>query len=214
MTLDSAGPVENPRDGCEPHPWEQQPGEPPDLYGWFQVYLTLPLPRRLVHVARIANMNQGASWLSKIARQWRWVERAEALDAERTQRLAVQSEPRNRLLRDVAFKAHYQGLHVTGRALDNAALGEMDRDESRRYLSALFQHQRGLLRLIARQNEQSGEIEFDEEWLQELVDARAQQIHTEWAQSLGQRFDAIRKAMAAKEAANGAQAGKQEEIHE
>ena len=166
------------KDDHTPKPWEQLPDEPPDHFGWFQVYLTLPVPRHLVRVAQIVGMNTRSSWISKIARRWRWVERAEALDAERAQRLVVQSELRNRLLKDVAFKAQFQGIHDTNRALGSAAIGEMDRDEARQYLSALFQHQRGLLRMIARQNE-IGEVEIDEERLEQLVEERATEIHME-----------------------------------
>ena len=166
------------KDDHTPNPWEQLPDEPPDHFGWFQVYLTLPVPRHLVRVAQIVGMNTRSSWISKIARRWRWVERAEALDAERAQRLVVQSELRNRVLKDVAFKAQFQGMHDTNRALGNAAIGEMDRDEARQYLGALFQHQRGLLKMIARQNE-IGEVEIDEERLEQLVEERATEIHME-----------------------------------
>ena len=170
--------LDSSKDDHTPKPWEQLPEEPPDHFGWFQVYLTLPVPRHLVRVAQIVGMNTRSSWISKIARRWRWLERAEALDAERAQRLVVQSELRNRLLKDVAFKAQFQGMHDTNRALGNAAIGEMDRDEARQYLSALFQHQRGLLRMIARQNE-IGEVEIDEERLEQLVEERATEIHKE-----------------------------------
>ena len=170
--------VASSKDDHTPKPWKQLPQEPSDHFGWFQIYLTLPVPRHLVRVAQIVGMNPRSSWISKIARRWRWVDRAEALDAERAQRLVVQSELRNRLLKDVAFKAQFQGLHDTNRALSSAAIGEMDRDESRQYLSALFQHQRGLLRMIARQNE-IGEVEIDEERLEQLVEERAREIHME-----------------------------------
>lgn len=170
--------VDGNSDDRTPKPWEQLPQEPPDHFGWFQIYLTLPVPRHLVRVAQIVGMNPRSSWISKIARKWRWIERAEALDAERAQRLVVQSELRNRLLKDVAFKAQFQGLHDTNRALGSAAIGEMDRDEARQYLSPLFQHQRGLLRMIARQNE-IGEVEIDEERLERLVEERAREIDME-----------------------------------
>ena len=170
--------VHSSKDDHTPNPWEQLPEEPPDHFGWFQVYLTLPVPRHLVRVAQIVGMNTRSSWISKIARRWHWLERAEALDAERAQRLVVQSELRNRVLKDVAFKAQFQGMHDTNRALGNAAIGEMDRDEARQYLSALFQHQRGLLKMIARQNE-IGEVEIDEARLEQLVEERATEIHME-----------------------------------
>jgi len=179
MKQNSVLPEEDPQDGHEPKPWEQQPGEPLDYYGWFKVYLTLPLPRSLVRVAQFANMNPRSGWISKIARKWGWKERAAAFDADDAQRFAVLSEQRSQLLKDVAFNAQYQGLHLTGRALDNAAIGEMARDEARRYLSALFQHQRGLLRLLTPRKEKTGKIKINEKKLEGLVMDRAIEIRGE-----------------------------------
>lgn len=179
MTYSSVVPDENPQDGHDSKPWEQQPGEPPDHFGWFNVYLILPLPRRIAHVAAFANMNPRSGWLSKLARKWRWKERAEAFDAERAQSLAVLSEQRSQLLKDVAFNAQFQGLHLTGRALENAAIGEMDRDEARRSLSALFQRQRGLLRLTTPRKKKTGKIKINEKKLEGLVMNRAIEIREE-----------------------------------
>ena len=179
MKQNSVVPEEDPQDGHEPKPWERQPGEPLDYYGWFKVYLTLPLPRSLVRVAQFANMNPRSGWISKIARKWGWKERAAAFDADDAQRFAVQSELRSQLLKDVAFNAQYQGLHLTGRALDNAAIGEMARDEARQYLSALFQHQRGLLRLLTPRKEKTGKIKINEKQLEGLVMDRAIEIRGE-----------------------------------
>ncbi|MDE0182642.1 MAG: hypothetical protein OXL39_14935 [Caldilineaceae bacterium] len=179
MKQNSVLPEENPQDGHEPKPWEQQPDEPPDLYGWFEVYLILPLPRSLARVAQFANMNPRSGWISKIARKWRWKERAAAFDAHHPQPPAVLSEQRSQLLNDAAFNAQYQGLHLTGRALDNAAIGEMDRDEARRNLSPLFQHQRGLLRLLTPRKEKTGKIKISEKKLEGLVLNRAIEIREE-----------------------------------
>lgn len=179
MKQNSVVPEENPQDGHETKPWERQPGEPLDYYGWFKVYLTLPLPRHLVRVAGIVGMNPASSWIGKIARKWRWVERAAALDADCAQRLVVQSELRSQALKDIAFKAQYQGLHFTGRALDNAAIGEMDRDEARRYLSAILSHQLGLLRLMARRKEKTGRLKINEKKLERLAMDRAIEIRGE-----------------------------------
>ncbi|MCY3991298.1 MAG: hypothetical protein OXF50_08750 [Caldilineaceae bacterium] len=179
MSFDSVGPEQNPQDGHDRKPWEQQPDEPPDHYGWFKVYLTLPVPRHFVRVAEIVGMNPASGWIGKIARKWRWVERAAALDANSAQRLAVQSELRSQALKDVAFNAQYQGLHLTGRALDNAAVGEMDRDEARRYLSPLFQHQLGLLRLTTPRREKTGRIKINEKRQERLTMERAIEIREE-----------------------------------
>ena len=203
--------VDSSKDDHTPKPWEQQPEEPPDYFGWFQIYLTLSMPRHLVRVAQIVGMNPRSSWISKIARKWRWVERAEALDAERAQRLVVQSELRNHLLKDVAFKAQFQGLHDTNRALGNAAFGEMDRDETRQYLSALFQHQRGLLRMIARQDGKD-EVEIDEERLEQLVEERAREIRMEQLEPLFRKVYGTDAVEAEDEPDNSPAADKQEEI--
>lgn len=188
MHHDSVAPEQNPQDGHEPKPWEQKPDEPPDLYGWFKVYLTLPLPRSLVRVAQFANMNPRSGWLSKKARDWSWKERAEAFDADHPQRPAVLPELRSQLLKDVAFNAQFQGLHLTGLALENAAIGAMDRDEARQNLSPLFQHQRGLLRLLTPRKEKTGKIKVDEEELYWLAVDRAREICEERLQPL---FDKI-----------------------
>ncbi|MDE0429548.1 MAG: hypothetical protein OXH98_07220 [Caldilineaceae bacterium] len=179
MSFDSVGPEQNPQDGHEPKPWERQSGEPLDLYSWFKVYLILPLPRSLVRVAQFANMKPRSGWISKVARKWGWKERAAAFDADHSQRPAVLPELRSLALKDAAFTAQHQGLHLTGRALENAAIGEMDRDEARRYLSPLFQHQRGLLRLSTPRKQKTGKIKISEKKLEGLVLNRAMEIREE-----------------------------------
>ena len=179
MSQNSIEPKEDPQDGCDPKPWEQQPGEPPDHFGWFKIYLALPVPRRLVRVAEFARMSPTSSWIGKIARKWRWQERAEALDADRAQRLAVQSELRSQALKDAAFKAQYQGLHLTGRALENAAVGEMDRDEARQNLSLIIQRQLGLLRQLTPRKKKTGRIRINEKELEALANDRAMEIREE-----------------------------------
>lgn len=203
MSFDSVRPEQNPQDGHEPKPWEQQPDEPPDHYGWFRVYLTLPLPRQLGRVAQFANMNPRSSWLSKIARKWSWKERAAAFDADDAQRFAVLSEQRSQLLKDVAFKAQYQGLHLAGQALDNAAIGEMARDEARQNLSALFQHQRGLLRLLTPRKEKTGKIKINDKQLESLAMDRAIEIREERIMPL------INKIYGITDGADGADAEKE-----
>lgn len=203
MHHDSVVPEEDAQDGQEPKPWERQPGEPPDHFGWFKVYLTLPLPRQLGRVAQFANMNPRSSWLSKIACKWGWKERAEAFDADCAQRFAVQSELRSQLLKDVAFSAQHQGLYLAGRALENAAIGEMDRDEARQCLSALLQHQRGLLRLLTPRREKTGRIKTDEKQLERLAMDRAIEIRGERIQPL------LDKVYGIAEDADGADAGKE-----
>ena len=195
----------------EPRPWDQQPEEPPDHYGWFKIYLTLPLPRYVVRVAELAGMNPASRWISRVARKWRWEERAEALDAEDAQYLIVQSELRNQMLQDAAFKAQFQGLHDTNRALDNAAIGDMDRDEARQYLGALFQHQRGLLGSLTRQKE-IGEVEVDDERLAELVMERVMEIRTEQSRALLNKVYGRAAADVEEQPDNSPANDKQEEI--
>ena len=185
MYLDSAGPEENPQDGNDPKPWDQQPGEPPDHFGWFKVYLTLPIPRNYVRVAEIVGANPASGWIGNIAGEWRWKERAAALDADRAQRLAVRSELRSQALKDAAFKALYQGLRLTRRALENAAVGEMDRDEARQNLNSILQRQLDLLRPLTPRKkktgrkEQTDRIKLDEKRLHRLVRRRAIELNEE-----------------------------------
>lgn len=178
MTDNNSEHVDNGEPGSAPKPWERQPEEPPDRYKWFQIYMTLPVPRRFARVAQIVGMYPTSSWVGKIAREWRWKERAEALDAEQASRLVVQTEWRSEALRQIAFEAQFQGLEETNRALDQAAIGEMDREEARSYLSALSQHQRGLLKLIFHEKK-TGEVEIDEDQLGILVEERAREIFAE-----------------------------------
>ncbi|MDE0071544.1 MAG: hypothetical protein OXO48_17650 [Caldilineaceae bacterium] len=203
MSYSSVGPAENAQDGPDRKPWEQQPDEPPDLYGWFKVYLILPQPRRIADVAQFANMNPRSGWLSKLARKWGWKERAAAFDADGAQRFAVLSEQRSQLLKDVGFNAQYQGLHLTGRALENAAIGEMDRDEARRYLSALFQHKLGLLKLLTPRKEKTGKVKINENQLEMMAMDRAIEIREERIMPL------INKIYGITDSADGADADKE-----
>ena len=186
MSNNNVESVENAASGTAPKPWEQQPGEPLDRFRWFQIYVTLPVPRVFARVAQAVGMNPRSSWVSKTAREWRWKERAEALDAQRAAQLAVQSEWRNHLLREIAFEAQFQGLEETNRALGAAAVGEMDRAEARKYLGPLSQHQRGLLRLIMHEKE-TGELQIDEEQLELLVEQRAREIYEQKINTLLQQ---------------------------
>lgn len=186
MSNNNVESVENAASRTAPKPWEQQPGEPLDRFRWFQIYVTLPVPRVFARVAQAVGMNPRSSWVSKTAREWRWKERAEALDAQRAAQLAVQSEWRNHLLREIAFEAQFQGLEETNRALGAAAVGAMDRAEARKYLGPLSQHQRGLLRLIMHEKE-TGELQIDEEQLELLVEQRAREIYEQKINTLLQQ---------------------------
>ena len=162
----------------QPEPWRQQPGEPLDHYYWFRLFLTLSIPRRVAKVAKLIGTNSQRSWMSTIARKWRWQERAAALDAERAEQLIVRAELREQLLLDKAFEAQFQGLHDTTKALENAQIGEMNQDEARTYLTPLSRHQRGLLQIVLRQKEETarkGLEELNEIRLALLIEERALQ---------------------------------------
>ncbi len=162
----------------QPKPWDQLPAEPLDCYYWFRLFLALPIPRQVAKVAKLIGTNSPKTWISKIARRWRWKERAAALDAERAEQLIVRAELREQLLLDKAFEAQFQGLVDTTKALENAQIGDMNRDEARTYLTPLSRHQRGLLQIVLRQKEETarkGLEELNEIRLALLIEERALQ---------------------------------------
>lgn len=164
------------RNGDQPQPWDQQPGEPSDCYYWFRLYLSLSLPRKVAQVAKQVGTNSERTWMSKIARKWRWKERAMLLDADKAERIVVQAQMRERLLQEKLFEALFDGLLDTTQAIENAEVDRMDRDEARGYLSQLARHQSGLLSIILQQSDQAAEgsqEEFDQARLAELVEERA-----------------------------------------
>ena len=163
-------------DDGQPKPWDRQPGEPPDRYYWFRLYLSLPIPRKIAQVAKVIGTNSDRSWMSKTARQWRWQERSALLDADRAKQIVIQSEMREQLLLDKIFEAQFQGLLDTTKALENAEIGEMNRAEARNHLTPLSRHQRGLLQIILQKNEGTAERaleEINEIRLAQLVEEKA-----------------------------------------
>lgn len=178
------------QDGHQPQPWDQRPGEPGDCYYWFRLYLTLPLPRKVAQVAKLVGTNSERTWMSKIARKWRWKERAMLVDADEAERIVIQAEMRQQLLQEKLFEAQFNGLLDTTRAIANAEIDRMDRDEARGHLPQISRHQLGLLRITAQQSEQTSEKsleELDEARLAELVEERALAMveegdreHEEW----------------------------------
>ena len=160
----------------QPQPWELQPGEPPDRYYWFRLYLSLPIPRKVAQVAKLIGTNTERSWMSKIASQWRWKQRAALLDAEQAKQIIIQSQMREQLLLDKVFEAQFQGMLDTTKALENAQIGEMNRIEARDQLTPLSRHQRGLLQIILQQNEGTSQRaleELNEIRLAQLIEERA-----------------------------------------
>lgn len=171
--------TDNSQDGDQPQPWEQQPGEPVDHYYWFKVYLTLPLPRKVAQVAKLVGTNSKRTWMSKIARKREWKKRAMLFDADEAKRIVIQAEIRKQLLLDKLFEAQFLGLLDTTRAIANAEIDQMDRDEARGHFSPIARHQRGLLSITAQQSEQ-----ISEESLEELNQARLAQEVEERALAL------------------------------
>lgn len=160
------------------HPWERQPGEPLDRYRWYQVYLTLPPPRRFKTVTRIVGLKPGSRLVARAARDWRWQERAASASRE-AGFIPHQQEWRNLLLDEVAYVARFNGLAETSRALAGAALGELDRVKARRHLGPLMQYQRGLLRLLAIPKKEDVRLEIHPEKLRWMVSDRAIEIRGE-----------------------------------
>ena len=103
------------QDGGQPKPWDRQPGEPEDCYYWFRLYLTQPIPRKVAQVARLIGTNSERTYLSKIARQWRWEERAICFDADKAQQIVIQAEMREQLLLDQLFDAQFQACSTQPR---------------------------------------------------------------------------------------------------
>ena len=164
------------RDDDQPEPWRRQPGEPPDRYYWFRLYLSLPIPRKVAQVAKHVGTNSDRSWMSRIARQWRWKERAVDFDADNARKIVEQSDLRQQLLLDKVFEAQFYGLIDTTKALQNAEIDRMGRAEARNHLTQLSRHQRGLLRFVLQHNQDGANRaleELNQPHLAQLVEERA-----------------------------------------
>jgi len=131
-----------------PQPCDRQPGEPLDRYRWFQIYLTLPPPRRHKSVAEIAGLRPNTRRIAKAASQWRWPQRIADAKSQQNGFRALQKEWRDQLLRETAYIAHFTGLQDTSRALSAAAIADLDQAAARKQLGPLTQYQRALLNLV------------------------------------------------------------------
>ena len=182
------------QDGGQPKPWDRQPGEPADCYYWFQVYLAQSIPRKVAQVAKLIGTNSERTYLSKIARKWRWKERAIWFDAHKAQQIVNQAKVREQLLLDKIFEAQFQGLRDTTQAIENAELDRMDRAEARGHFAQLARHQRGLLRITLQQSEQAAESsqeELNEARLAQLVEERALAMVEKWEREAEERLKLI-----------------------
>ena len=173
-------------------PWHQQPGEPAGFYYRFRIYLSLSFLQSTAQVARMAKISRKAT-LDKIARKWRWQQRAAAFDAEHAAQPFVRVELQDRLFRDRAYTALLQGLLDTGRALETAQLGKLSRDRARNALSSLSRHQRSLLQPALRQQKESDAKTLEERralllapLIEERAHSRASEIAEEHNENLRQ----------------------------
>ena len=75
-------PGEEPQEATETErqPWQQQPGEPLDRYRLFQIYLTLPQPRRNADVSETVGLSPASRLVPQAACRWSWEKRAAACD--------------------------------------------------------------------------------------------------------------------------------------
>ncbi|MCY3994234.1 MAG: hypothetical protein OXF50_23625 [Caldilineaceae bacterium] len=163
----------------KPGPWEQQPGEPLDQYRWFQIYLTRPQPRNLSGVAQTAGLPPRSRLVAKAHSQWNWEERAAACDRQGNALSGLLRDWRRQLLNEVAYVTRFIGLQDNARALANAGIANMDRDEARKHLGTLDRRQRGLLSLITPMKEIK-ESDVDEQELHWMIVERARDIYGEW----------------------------------
>ena len=164
------------QDGGQPKPWDRQPGEPVDCYHWFRLYLSLSIPRKVAQVAKLIGTNSDRTYMSKIARRWRWKERAALVDADKAEQIVIQFEMRNQLLLDQLFNAQFQGLLDTTQAIENAQLDRMDRAEARGHLSPITRYQLGLLGIVMQQGEEAAESSqeaVDAAYLEQMVEEMA-----------------------------------------
>lgn len=153
----------------QPQPCERQPGEPLERYRWFQIYVTLPLPRRRKSVAEIAGLKPNTRLIAKASHQWSWPQRIADADRPDNGFPALQKEWRAQLLRETAFIAQFTGLQDTSHALACAAIGKMDRAAARRCLGPLVQYQRGLLTPLEPRRKENAALKINERRLHGMV---------------------------------------------
>lgn len=136
-------------DPGETKPWYRQPGELANHFHWFQIFLSLMFFQSTAQVANMAKTGRNAT-LAKIARKWRWQERALAFDAHDADQPLARSELQGRLLRQKAFDAQLHGLLQSSKALDSAKIGQLDRVKARKDFSVLSRRQLSILQHVLR----------------------------------------------------------------
>ena len=163
----------------KPQPWEQQLDEPLEDFRLFQIYLTRPQPRNLSGVAQTAGLPPRSRLVARARGRWNWEERAAACDTQGDALSGLLRDWRRRLLNEVAYVTRFKGLQDKARALANAGIANMDRDEARKSLGTLDRRQRGLLSLITPIKEIK-ESDIDEQELYWMIVERARDIKGDW----------------------------------
>ena len=177
----------------ESEPWRQQPGESDKHYDWFRIYLSLMFWQSTEQVARMAKDVLGAT-LARIARKWRWQERAAAFDASHIDQPLARPELQEQLLVDRTFDSLLFGLLESTTAIRNAEIDRMDRVKARRSFSALSRHQRNLLRSLWRHDDAAAKAALEERralLVAPLVEERAVPLAEEMASHSDEIMEAI-----------------------
>ena len=196
-TEDSSASSQEPDDleeeAGESEPWRQQPGESDKHYDWFRIYLSLMFWQSTEQVARMVKDVLGAT-LARIARKWRWQERAAAFDAGHIDQPLARPELQDQLLVDRTFDSLLFGLLESTTAIRNAEIDRMDRVRARRSFSALSRHQRNLLRSLWRHDDAAAREALEERralLVAPLVEERAVPL----AEELASQRDEITEAL-------------------
>lgn len=167
----------------ESEPWRRQPGESDNHYDWFRIYLSLMFWQSTEQVARMVKVVRSAT-LAKIARKWRWQERAAAFEESHIDQPLARPELQDQLLFDRTFDSLLFGLLESTMAIRNAEIDRMNRVRARRSFSTLSRHQRNLLRSIWRRDDAAAREALEERralLVAPLVDERAVPLAEELA---------------------------------
>jgi hypothetical protein len=141
--------------------WKQRPGEPDVWYARFELYRLLGPRRSLVRAYRLSMRLEeqpvrkpGPLWYA-MAKEWDWRLRASAWDVAVEAQRALQNQQRESRRDPYADRRAKLDELIAGvlKAMDEADLKNLERDEARRILPTL----RGLLRdLMAAQRSEAG----------------------------------------------------------
>jgi hypothetical protein len=148
-------------------PWAQQPGEPNNWYGRFQVYLDIGPTRTIAAAARrVGEMRRNkplyynGQWSGQ-ARYWRWRERARAWDLYQRELLAVSERNTRLALHERRVEVIEDYLEDVREVLDNAKMIEADQQQARQWLPQMRQFLLGLLAAERKEFERSDDENDD-----------------------------------------------------